>query len=62
VWGQLFKTGYQNSQYAHQVERFACIYTSHASNLLFYSPLKSHKGRLDAMAHDETGGGGGAPA
>ncbi|CAI7749225.1 unnamed protein product [Closterium sp. NIES-54] len=23
------KTGYQNSRFAHQVERFACLYTSH---------------------------------
>lgn len=53
VWGQLFKTGYQNSRYAHQVERFACLYTSHVSNLMFYSPLKSYKGRLDCMAHEE---------
>ena len=53
VWGQLFKTGYQNSRYAHQVERFACIYASHVSNLMFYSPLKSYRGRIDSMAHEE---------
>ena len=29
VWGQLMKTGYQNSRFAHQLERFACLYTSH---------------------------------
>ena len=29
VWGQLMKTGYQNSRFAHQLERFACVYTSH---------------------------------
>ncbi|KAL9360976.1 hypothetical protein Peur_049099 [Populus x canadensis] len=27
VWGQLMKTGYQNSRFAHQVERFACLFT-----------------------------------
>ena len=53
VWGQLFKTGYQSSRYAHQVERYACLYTSHAANMLFYSPLKSYKGRLDSMTHEE---------
>lgn len=56
VWGQLFKTGYQNSRYAHQVERFACIYASHVSNLMFYSPLKSYRGRVDSMAHEEDPG------
>lgn len=53
IWGQLFKTGYQNSRYAHQIERFACLYTSHVSNLMFYSPLKSHRGRVDSMAHED---------
>lgn len=54
VWGQLMKTGYQNSRFAHQVERFACLYTSHVSNLSFYSPNKSYRGRMDCMAHEET--------
>ena len=43
VWGQLLKTGYQNSRYAHQMERFACLYTSHVANLAFYSPSKSYR-------------------
>ena len=43
VWGQLLKTGYQNSRFGHQVERFACLYTSHVSNLCFYSPDKSYR-------------------
>ena len=55
VWGQLFKTGYKNSRYAHQTERFACIYTSHVSNLMFYSPMKSYKARMDSMVHDSSG-------
>ncbi|KAI7837934.1 hypothetical protein COHA_008240 [Chlorella ohadii] len=53
VWGQLMKTGYQNSRYAHQIERFACLFTSHVSNLLFYSPLKSYRGKADVMIHEE---------
>ena len=53
VWGQLFKTGYQNSRYAHQVERFACLYSSHVSNLVFHSPLRSFRGRIDSMAHED---------
>lgn len=36
-----------------QVERFACLYTSHVSNLSFYSPNKSYRGRMDHMAHEE---------
>lgn len=52
IWGQLMKTGYKNSRYAHQTERFACIYTSHVSNLMFYSPMNKFKARMDSMAHD----------
>ncbi|KAI4366369.1 hypothetical protein MLD38_022256 [Melastoma candidum] len=43
VWGQLMKTGYQNSRFAHQVERFACLYTSQVSNLSLYSPDKYYR-------------------
>ena len=53
VWGRLLRTGYQNSRLAHQIERFACLYTSHVGNLIFYSPRKSYRGRVDRMAHEE---------
>lgn len=33
IWGQLLKTGYQNSRYGHQIDRFACLYTSHVSGV-----------------------------
>lgn len=37
-----------------QVERYACLYTSHVSNLAFVSPDKSFQARLDYMAHEST--------
>ncbi|KAJ4701941.1 Purine 5'-nucleotidase [Melia azedarach] len=52
VWGQMMKTGYQNSRFAHQVERFACIYTSKASNLSLYSPDKYYRPSEDFMPHE----------
>ncbi|XP_028757714.1 5'-nucleotidase domain-containing protein 4 isoform X1 [Neltuma alba] len=54
VWGQLMKTGYQNSRFAHQVkvERFACLYTSHVSNLGLYSPDKYYRTSEDFMPHE----------
>lgn len=36
-----------------QLERFACLYTSHVSNLSFYSPLKTYRARTNTMAHEE---------
>ncbi|KAJ8762255.1 hypothetical protein K2173_007411 [Erythroxylum novogranatense] len=52
VWGQLMKTGYQNSRFAHQVERFACLYTSQVSNLGLYSPSKYYRPSEDYMPHE----------
>ncbi|KAF8406434.1 hypothetical protein HHK36_008521 [Tetracentron sinense] len=52
VWGQLMKTGYQNSRFAHQVERFACLYTSQVTNLSFYSPDKYYRPSEDFMPHE----------
>eukprot|EP00210_Caulerpa_lentillifera_P009304 g8869.t1 len=53
IWGRLLKTGYQNSLLAHQIDRFACLYTSHVGNLVFYSPYKRYRGRVDHMAHED---------
>lgn len=30
-WGQLMKTGYQNSRYAHQMERWGCLLPVYAA-------------------------------
>ncbi|XP_019416677.1 PREDICTED: 5'-nucleotidase domain-containing protein 4 isoform X1 [Lupinus angustifolius] len=51
-WGQLMKTGYQNSRFAHQVERFACLYTSKVSNLALFSPNKYYRPSEDFMQHE----------
>nr|XP_043606902.1 5'-nucleotidase domain-containing protein 4-like isoform X2 [Erigeron canadensis]XP_043606903.1 5'-nucleotidase domain-containing protein 4-like isoform X2 [Erigeron canadensis] len=52
VWGQLMRTGYQNSRFAHQVERFACLYTSQVGNLGLYSPAKYYRPSEDFMPHE----------
>lgn len=52
VWGQLFKTGYQNSRFAEQVEQYACLYTSRVSNLRFVSPEITFRCMSDQCPHD----------
>ncbi|WOG97823.1 hypothetical protein DCAR_0417164 [Daucus carota subsp. sativus] len=52
VWGQLMKTGYQNSRFAHQVERFACLYASQVTNLSLYSPDKYYRPSEDFLPHE----------
>ena len=56
VWGQLMKAGSQNSRFAHQLERYACLYTSHARNLVAYSPQKTYRAQSDFMPHDAVDG------
>jgi 5'-nucleotidase len=51
-WGQLMKVGMEKSRFAHQVELYACIYTSRASNLRFYSPFKRFASPHDLLPHD----------
>jgi vacuolar-type H+-ATPase subunit I/STV1 len=52
IWGQLMKTGHQNSRFAAQVENYACLYTSRLTNLSNYSPNFSFRSTRDYMPHD----------
>jgi HAD superfamily 5'-nucleotidase-like hydrolase len=52
VWGELMKTGYQNSRFAAQVENYACLYTSKFTNLRHYSPNRTFRSTRDYMPHD----------
>jgi len=51
-WGQLFKAGHQNSRWAQQVQDYACLYTSRASNLAYVAPDTSFRAGEDLMPHD----------
>lgn len=52
IWGQLMKTGHQNSRFAAQVENYACLYTSQLTNLCNYSANHSFRSTRDFMPHD----------
>lgn len=52
VWGQLFKTGNQNSRFALQVENFACLYSSSVCSLDKTSPEMYYRAMPDLMVHD----------
>jgi hypothetical protein len=48
-WGLLMRTGNDKSYLARQVERYADVYTSRVSNLLYQTPfvyLRSPRGSL----------------
>ena len=56
TWGLLFKEGNENSRFGEQVEQYACLYTSRASNLLFASPMQYFRGPREQMPHESAGG------
>jgi HAD superfamily 5'-nucleotidase-like hydrolase len=52
TWGFLFKEGHENSRFGEQVEDYACLYTSRASNFGFYSPIERFRSPRAAMPHE----------
>jgi HAD superfamily 5'-nucleotidase-like hydrolase len=53
-WGMLFRDRGELSAFGAQVEDYACVYTSRASNFRFYSPAWYFRSPRDRMAHELT--------
>jgi 5'-nucleotidase len=51
-WGLTFKEGNENSRFGEQVEVYACLYTSRASNLVYYSPMQYFRSPRAVMPHE----------
>jgi HAD superfamily 5'-nucleotidase-like hydrolase len=51
-WGLTFKEGNENSRFGEQIEDYACLYTSRASNFIFYSPMQYFRSLRAAMPHE----------
>jgi hypothetical protein len=51
-WGMLFRDRAELSAFGAQVEDYACIYTSRASNFRLYSPVWYFRSPRDRMAHE----------
>ena len=56
-WGSVFKAGNEVSSFGNQVEQYACLYTSRATNLTQYSPMHYFQSPRHRMPHE----GGSAP-
>jgi hypothetical protein len=52
IWGQIFRSGAEESYFAYQVERFACIYMEKLSDLLDHSPLTYFRANRRRLSHD----------
>ncbi len=53
-WGLTFKEGNENSRFGEQIEVYACLYTSRASNFVFYSPMQYFRSPRAAMPHERS--------
>ncbi len=51
-WGRVFRAGAEESYFAYQVDRYACIYMEKLSDLLTHSPLTYFRANRRALAHD----------
>ncbi len=52
-WERVFRAGAEESYFAYQVDRFACIYMEKLSDLLKLSPLSYFRSNRRSLAHDQ---------
>lgn len=52
VWGELMHSGLEKSRFAQQLESYACLYATKATNLLHYSPNKKFRSMRDSLPHE----------
>lgn len=51
-WGRVFRAGAEETYFAYQVERYACIYMEKLSDLLEQSPLTYFRANRRLLPHD----------
>lgn len=51
-WGEVMRSGIDESYFAYQVERFACVYMSKLADLLATSPRTYFRSQRRPLAHD----------
>lgn len=51
-WGEVMRTGIEESYFAYQVERFACVYMAKLEDLLHVSPRTYFRSHRRPLAHD----------
>jgi hypothetical protein len=52
LWGEVMRTGIEESYFAYQVERFACVYMAKLEDLLHVSPRTYFRSHRRPLAHD----------
>jgi len=54
-WGEVLRTGIEESYFAYQVDRFACVYMAYLSDLMAVSPRTYFRSARRPLAHDLRG-------
>lgn len=54
TWGRVFRSGAEESYFAYQVDRYACIYMEKLLDLFQCSPLSYFRAHRRTLAHDQT--------
>lgn len=52
TWGRIFRAGAEESYFAYQVERYACVYMEKLSDLLDHSPYTYFRAYRRRLPHD----------
>ena len=52
LWGEVMRTGIEESYFAYQVDRFACVYMAKLSELMQISPRTYFRSHRRPLAHD----------
>lgn len=55
LWGQLMRAGNEESYFAHQVDRYACVYMTKLGDLLELSPRMYFRAPRRLLAHEING-------
>ncbi|MGE0528874.1 MAG: 5'-nucleotidase domain-containing protein, partial [Bdellovibrionales bacterium] len=51
-WGDVMRTGIEESYFAYQVDRFACVYMARLRELMATSPRTYFRSQRRPLAHD----------
>jgi hypothetical protein len=51
-WGEVMRSGNEESYFAHQVDRFACVYMTRLSELFALSPRTYFRAPRRALSHE----------
>ena len=52
-WGQLMRSGNEESYFAYQMERYACVYMSKVENLFELSPRTYFRAPRRPLSHEQ---------